>query len=1081
MGTFLLSAVGNDRLEFWRDADDPATKSRIGARTIDEPRWQALGALLPEDWSKQSEADLLKLGRALYNWADGPERWFRAFDESPDAIVLLIKCDEAAEASSPSRMLWAAPWELLADTSGFLVQKIDRPFSPVRWFEASRQARTTANRPLRLLFMASSPLNVQPVLDFEAEEAALLKGTQASEAELVVEETGSLEGLRWRLERADDYDVVHLTGHAQGSNGTPAFLAENETGDLHLAPAAELVKTFRNHWPPLVFLSGCETGLESASKPVRSLAEAVLRGGATAVLGWALPVYDFQATATAAQLYHALGTGEPLVVAVADARRALLELQEQFSRDGSRTTNWHLMRLYAAGRIGAPPMVTRPEADGRQAPSTGDAVREFLDARDGRGRPICKREDFVGRRRLLQHALGVFRRPPGQAGFVPGAVFHGIGGNGKSSLAARLADRLQPWERKVVYGRLDEDALCKALADFYGDASVNSILREAGLTLEQRLSQVFQRPPDAKRLLLILDDFEQNIPLVANLAILRCTPESASVFAALMNAVNKSPQTVRVIVTSRYDFERVGADRLERIPVGALEGTDFSKKVRKLEGWNRPDIDPKVRQRALKLSAGNPLLMEKLDLLFRADVATATDVLDRLERVEEQFRAEMLIGKLVELLSPHSQNLLAQLTVHQRPFDIEVAQETTADPATPQAIIDGVRLGLVETVESNASHAEYLIAALAEELLKSHATEEQLASAALRAAKARFERWKKLPISARGSWEADSLELWRLAIQAREANIATTVTQRLATYFYNTNREPVIKPLVQPVLELNRDWRLLRWLAVAERFMGNGDAARHCLDEADDLSVGIDINSPIEFQESRAVLLLECAGEDAGQGRTEKARERIRRAIELATSIGDDRLAARAAGRIADILQSRGELDEALRIRREEELPVYERLGDVRSRAVAQGQIADILEARGEWDEALRIRREEELPVYERLGDVRSRAVTQGRIADILQARGELDEALRIRREEQLPFCERLGEGRSLCVGKCNLALNLIERNRQEDVAEVVELLVSALAIADRLRIPEAGQIRSIMEELGMTPPPDPRPESPSE
>ena len=89
-------------------------------------------------------------------------------------------------------------------------------------------------------------------------------------------------------------------------------------------------------------------------------------------------------------------------------------------------------------------------------------------------------------------------------------------------------------------------------------------------------------------------------------------------------------------------------------------------------------------------------------------------------------------------------------------------------------------------------------------------------------------------------------------------------------------------------------------------------------------------------------------------------------------------------GQIADILQSRGDLDGALRIRREEELPVYERLGDVRSRAVTMGQIADILQSRGDLDGALRIRREEELPVYERLGDVRSRAVTMGKIADIL-------------------------------------------------------------------------------------------------
>ena len=74
------------------------------------------------------------------------------------------------------------------------------------------------------------------------------------------------------------------------------------------------------------------------------------------------------------------------------------------------------------------------------------------------------------------------------------------------------------------------------------------------------------------------------------------------------------------------------------------------------------------------------------------------------------------------------------------------------------------------------------------------------------------------------------------------------------------------------------------------------------------------------------------------------------------------------------------------------------RLGDVRERAVTMGKIADILQARGELDEALRIRRDEQLPVYERLGDVRERAVTMGNIADILFARGELDEALRILR-----------------------------------------------------------------------------------
>jgi hypothetical protein len=64
----------------------------------------------------------------------------------------------------------------------------------------------------------------------------------------------------------------------------------------------------------------------------------------------------------------------------------------------------------------------------------------------------------------------------------------------------------------------------------------------------------------------------------------------------------------------------------------------------------------------------------------------------------------------------------------------------------------------------------------------------------------------------------------------------------------------------------------------------------------------------------------------------------------------------------------------------------------VRSAAVTRGQIADILQARGQLDEALRIRTEEQLPVYERLGDVRGLLVCRAMIALALLSRGRADE-----------------------------------------------------------------------------------------
>lgn len=194
---------------------------------------------------------------------------------------------------------------------------------------------------------------------------------------------------------------------------------------------------------------------------------------------------------------------------------------------------------------------------------------------------------------------------------------------------------------------------------------------------------------------------------------------------------------------------------------------------------------------------------------------------------------------------------------------------------------------------------------------------------------------------------------------------------------------------------------------------------------------------------------------------------------------GDDRGVAVACGLVADILFARGELDEVLRIRREEELPVYERLGDRHSWAVTQGQIADILLERGELDEALqlyrgevlpafeqladprehavvlgkiaeihfnrgeldaalRIRREEQLPVYESLGDIRLRTLTLGQIADILSARGELDEALRLHEQEELPVYERLGDVLALAVTYSKIAALLAARGRKDEALRLL-------------------------------------------
>ncbi|MBP8806152.1 MAG: metallophosphoesterase [Kofleriaceae bacterium] len=163
---------------------------------------------------------------------------------------------------------------------------------------------------------------------------------------------------------------------------------------------------------------------------------------------------------------------------------------------------------------------------------------------------------------------------------------------------------------------------------------------------------------------------------------------------------------------------------------------------------------------------------------------------------------------------------------------------------------------------------------------------------------------------------------------------------------------------------------------------------------------------------------------------------------------GDDRIRAMAHGLRADVLVARGDLDEALRIRRSEQLPVYERLGEVRQQEITRSKIADILETRGDVDEALRIRLAS-IPVFERIGDAYSRAVAKGQISRMLAFRGDLDGALQILREDMLPAFERLGAAHEHAV----------------TLGRVVDILAARGEVDEALRIQQG--LPLVFEQVG--------------
>ncbi len=86
--------------------------------------------------------------------------------------------------------------------------------------------------------------------------------------------------------------------------------------------------------------------------------------------------------------------------------------------------------------------------------------------------------------------------------------------------------------------------------------------------------------------------------------------------------------------------------------------------------------------------------------------------------------------------------------------------------------------------------------------------------------------------------------------------------------------------------------------------------------------------------------------------------------------------------------------------------------------------IADVLQQRGQTDEALRIRREEQLPVYERLGDVREKIICRAIIGRDLIGRGKPED--RAEAQEHLEWA--LAEARRLQLPEASVIEGILAR-----------------------------------------------------
>ncbi|MDZ8224195.1 tetratricopeptide repeat protein [Nostoc sp. ChiVER01] len=975
---------------------------------------------------KQGERDYYKLlpnlpgiGQQLFFWLDGDGRWLSRGIANCRGEGLVIAIDT-------DKQLAHLPWEVLHDGEDFLVKRVNPVVLPLRWIEKETEPFSVKARQLRVLFMATDPEDVEPKLEFEQEEARILADTRDFAVDLRVEESGCVSELGKVWSRyLDDFDVFHLTGHASikaEAPYTPYFITETEIGERHETTAAELAEVFRFRFPKLVFLSGCRTGQAPDKGAVPSMAEALIAQGARAVLSWGRPVEDRTATAAAAHLYGKLAAGYQLAEALASTYQQLFK---QNVRD------WHLLRLYVQGEcLGA-----LVDVLGDVPPSAPEpAYEQFLDP-DTQQVRVAKPSEFVGRRRTLQRCLKAIRTHLG-------VLIHGLGGVGKSTVTARLLERMVGYHRLVNFRQLDEDKLLKTLAEQCTSERGHEILN-GKLPLMQRLTKFFTEGLNSKeqRFVFVLDDFEANLELRNGVYVLQ--PQVVDVLLALLKAMQNSQLPHKVIITCRYNFTLSELNhRLYREPLGALGGADLIKKYNRLDSFNGSwQFQPDLPERAKKAADGNPRLLEWLDKILQNSPQSPEAergvemILQKMADKEKEFREDILAEELLKQQTPALRQMLGKLLVYELPVPLAAISPICEDVSSWESHIQRAEiLGLLEVTLTNNTERLYRVPRILSPLLEfpENPKGEELYK---QAAQILYRLWWE---EAEGATEGQKLEIHRLALLGKDEVIAVKTASSLAEDLRDKSRFREAIHLCKSTLEITNNHSVLREIGYCEHQIGEVDRALNYYQQALNLC-------PAEDEQELASIYHYFGILKANKREVEEAITLYNQSLEINERIGYVQGKAATLHCLGNLYADKGEVDKAIALYNQS-LSIKERIGYVPGKAATLHQLGILYADKGEVDEAIALYNQS-LKITERIGDVKVKAATLHQLAILYANKGEVEEAIELY-NQSLSIKERIGnlQGKATTLHQ----LGILYDNKGE-VDKAIALFKRSLEITERI------------------------------
>lgn len=674
----------------------------------------------------------LELGDVLRSWLDRSDQAFTTAFQMTNERHIEFRVSE-----NPSKVeasFAAAPWELLTiDGAVLAAHDTWRVAFSRRLGTPDSSSPPLDDYRLGLTFMASSPRG-QNELDFEREEAAILEAVGDRNVDLVVEESGDLDQLLRSL--SEPTHAVHLTCHGinnwrqgAGSPPTPILLTENEFGGARPSTPGDLAAALHKRCR-FAFVSACLTSTPppqpAADAPTdpgttadlsHSMASALIVAGIPAALGWAGSVTDGAATDFAARLYRRLSDRADLPTAVADARRPMI-----YSENESERRDWHLARLWLGPSGGAAIVGGKKK---RSFVSANNAERAFLDR--GHSVPVAGAAAFVGRRRESQTSLQVLSNDE-----HIGLMLQGMGRLGKSSLAARIAGRLD-FDLAVVHGAYDELGLVDSIAPEVAQIPAARQMLDArraeiradptalyGLLVDLLSGPCAQHDGNQRPLLLVVDDLEQILQAGGDGEPHTVQPAFAQVMRQVLRAFRDASTNSRLLVTTRFTFALDGLEEtLFHLPLGpftevaqrkmALRQRQLAALSELSEIESREALVPQI----IEATVGNPGLQDLVGsrMLYSPEVPpeavdgllqqmrswlAGSDLLPDDPKLSG-FLEELAVDSLVSQAAASSQYLLTALRTFGPPIPQPVAQ--TVAETVGGSLTELIGLGILDVFE----------------------------------------------------------------------------------------------------------------------------------------------------------------------------------------------------------------------------------------------------------------------------------------------------------------------------------------------------------------------------------------------